>query len=288
MHLFVGERDFEQTGIPGGSRFGRVWSNMWLRIASGQSVRDSQCGFRGYPLCVLRRLPFSSRRYDFEIEVLVKASWAGITLDSLPVSVYYPPASERVSHFDQLRDNARISRVYTKAVIRHFLPKRYGIQFDTERARNRIAWKHPWRALKQLLRERTTPHEVAAACFVGVVVGALPIFGFHTPLILFLATGLRLNRVIAYNAQHLCMPPVVPVLCIEIGYFLRNGEWLVEVSRQTLWNEAPLRLWEWLLGSLILGPALGALSAGVAWVASHLAIRAIRRNRSRRGASPPR
>jgi hypothetical protein len=64
------------------------------------------------------------------------------------------------------------------------------------------------------------------------------------------------------------MPPLVPALCIEAGYFMRHGEWLTEFSLQTLGYQALQRFYEWFLGSLILAPVL---AAGVGVVTYYLA-----------------
>jgi hypothetical protein len=56
------------------------------------------------------------------------------------------------------------------------------------------------------------------------------------------------------------MPPIVPALCIEVGYFVRHGEFLTEISLQTLGSECFYRLWEWIIGACILGPTLALLA----------------------------
>jgi hypothetical protein len=61
----------------------------------------------------------------------------------------------------------------------------------------------------------------------------------------------------------LCMPPLVPALCIEVGYYMRHGTWLTEFSLQTLGYQAVERVYEWFLGSLLVGPLLGLLVGGI-------------------------
>ena len=51
--IVVGKRDFDQESIPGGSRFGRSFSNFWLRLQTGKSIGDTQSTLRNYPLYVL-------------------------------------------------------------------------------------------------------------------------------------------------------------------------------------------------------------------------------------------
>ena len=75
-------------------------------------LRDTQCGLRRYPL--LRALELGGRDdgYAFEAEIVLRAVAAGVRLVEVPVRVVYPPAAERVTHFDSVRDPARIvSRV---------------------------------------------------------------------------------------------------------------------------------------------------------------------------------
>jgi hypothetical protein len=64
---------------------------------------------------------------------------------------------------------------------------------------------------------------------------------------------------VALSASQLCIPPIIPALCIELGYFIRHGRFLTEISLKTIGYEGLERILEWFLGSLILGPALGLL-----------------------------
>ena len=105
---------------------------------------------------------------------------------------------------------------------------------------------------------------------MGVTIGALPIFGAHTVAILFAAGFLRLNKVAAVAVSQLCMPPVVPALCIELGHYLRFGRWLTEFSLRTLGYQGLQRLWEWLLGSLLSGRFWLSLTGAAVFVLAQL------------------
>ena len=106
--LIIGNRVFDDS-VPGISQFGRKFSNFWVKYQTGHSVQDSQSGFRVYPLELLANLKFYTKRYDFEIEILVRAIWRGLKVREIPVSVIYPPEDQRVSHFHKLKDNTRIT-----------------------------------------------------------------------------------------------------------------------------------------------------------------------------------
>ncbi len=266
--LVVGTRDFGRAEVPGSSRFGRSFSNFWLRVQTGVRLGDAQSGFRAYPLEVLENLPLSERRFSFEIEVLVKAAWAGVPLREVPVSVVYPP--DRVSHFHTLWDNLRLSLLNTRLTARALLPWPHRSLVPGPRG-GRLSVLHPWRAVRALLAENSSPARLAAAAALGVFLGVLPLVGCHTLAILVAAGFLRLNRVAAITASQLCMPPLVPALAVETGHYLIYGRFLTEISLRTLGHEALQRLGEWLLGSLILAPLLALPVGGAVWLMARLA-----------------
>lgn len=267
LALVTGCRDFSAANVPGSSRFGRKFSNFWLRLQTGVSLPDTQSGFRIYPVALLTGIDFWCRRYNFEIEVLVRAAWAGLPLQSVPISVYYPPGAERVSHFRGFMDNWRLTLLNTHLTLRSIVPWPHRRLVPTGEE-ERFSLLRPLQSLRRLATENTSPAQLGAAAALGVVIGALPIFGAHAVTILFAAGFLRLNKVVAVGVSNVCMPPLVPALCIELGHFFRFGNWLTEFSLQTLGYQGLQRLWEWLLGSLLLGPLLGALVGGLIYLAA--------------------
>ena len=120
--------------------------------------------------------------------------------------------------------------------------------------------RHPVTTLRKLLTEHATPGELARAAALGTFLATLPLINLHTVVILYAATRLRLNRVMAVAIQNLCMPPVVPVLCVQLGYFMRHGAWLREVNGEIWIRQFHLRLWEWLLGSLVAAPVIALVT----------------------------
>lgn len=120
--LVIGERDLSGKTVPGLSRFGRAFSNFWTKVETGVRVPDTQSGLRVYPLDTTLGLRLFGTRFEFEIEVLVKALWAGIPVHSVPFRVSYPPPEKRVSSFRHFADNARISLMNTCLVARALLP----------------------------------------------------------------------------------------------------------------------------------------------------------------------
>ena len=112
--LIVGERkDLELVQRSGGSKFANKFSNFWFWVQTGKALKDTQTGFRLYPIKKLYGLSFLTSRYEAELELLVFASWHGVKIVSVPVNVYYPAPEERVSHFRPAKDFTRISILNT-------------------------------------------------------------------------------------------------------------------------------------------------------------------------------
>ena len=260
--IVIGARDFSGEHIPGGSRFGRKFSNFWIKLECGVKVSDSQSGFRAYPVGPLSQMKLKGNHYDFEVEVLAKAVWHGLLLVDVPISVHYPPPEERISHFDQWKDNVRLSGRHTLLVLRRLLPWPHKKLVK----RDSNDWKelllHPRKVLSMLLKENSSPAELGVAAGVGLLLATLPLIACHTIAILYVSTKLNLNRLLAINVQHFCAPPFVPAACIALGFYMRNGHWLGIEELNNFVADLQQHFLNWLLGSLVLAPVL-AIVGGV-------------------------
>jgi glycosyltransferase involved in cell wall biosynthesis len=106
---------------PWTSRFGRKFSNFWIVLAGGPRMADSQSGFRIYPLPEVLQLNVAARRYQFEVEVLVKAGWEKRPVIEVPISVSYAPGKKRISHFRPFIDFLRNTWTFTRLITRRIL-----------------------------------------------------------------------------------------------------------------------------------------------------------------------
>ncbi len=263
--IVVGKRDFENADVPGPNRFGRSFSNFWFRVQTSQSLGDVQSGFRAYPLSVLENLSLHEPRYSFEVEVLVKAAWAGVEVRETDIPVCYPP--DRISHFHLFWDNFRLSILNFKLTMRSVAPWPHRkIVSSRDGPEKKITVWHPIRSIRTLLTENTSPRQLAAAGALGVLLGTLPLVACHTIVILFAASFFRLNKIAALSTSQLCMPPIIPGLCIETGYFMRHGRFLTEISLETIGYQALERFYEWLIGSLVLAPLMAILTGGIVYL----------------------
>ncbi|HES59333.1 MAG: DUF2062 domain-containing protein [Calditrichaceae bacterium] len=267
LSIVLGARDFESTDTPESSKFGRKFSNFWVRVSTGVSVSDSQSGFRAYPVDALRRLRCLSRRYNYEVEILVKGIWAGLAVQSVNITVNYNPETIEASHFRPFVDNARISLTYTYLVTRNLFPLPHRVLYGPKTAeRIKSFFINPFRGLKLLVTEKSSPRQIMFAVMLGIFLATLPLIAIHSVAIVFVATRLKLNRLIALNVSHFCAPPIVPGMAVELGYFLRNGTFLTEFTVQTLGHEALQRIGDYLLGSIILAPILAMLAGLITYL----------------------
>jgi glycosyltransferase involved in cell wall biosynthesis len=104
--------------VPWTSRFGRKFSNFWVFVSGGPRMRDSQSGFRIYPLPEAMNLGVIARRYQFEVEILVRAGWKEIPVIEAPVNVDYAAAGQRISHFRPFVDFMRNSGTFARLIFR--------------------------------------------------------------------------------------------------------------------------------------------------------------------------
>ncbi|HVW70404.1 MAG TPA: glycosyltransferase family 2 protein [Steroidobacteraceae bacterium] len=119
--MVLGEPVFDASA-PGIRIKGRKISNWWANLETLWSgIHDSLFGFRVYPIAPLLRVMRSSlwmRRFDFDVEAVVRLSWAGLPAINLPAPVrYFTPAEGGVSHFNYLRDNVLLSSMHSRLLL---------------------------------------------------------------------------------------------------------------------------------------------------------------------------
>lgn len=119
--IIMGARNMDQASVPGKSSFGHKFSNFWFKVETGKKLSDTQSGYRLYPIRQLQNIRFITKKYEFEIEVLVRASWAGVEMTEVPVRVFYAEKEKRISHFRPFTDFSRISVLNTVLVLITFL-----------------------------------------------------------------------------------------------------------------------------------------------------------------------
>jgi glycosyltransferase involved in cell wall biosynthesis len=204
--IIIGKRNMDQVGIPGKSNFGRNFSNFWFRFETGLRLDDTQSGFRLYPIQRLQNTTFITRKFEFEIEVLVRAAWAGIPVCEVPVKVFYPAKEMRISHFRPVRDFTRISILNTALVaitLLYILPRNFIRSFS--------GGKGFWRNVSDMLfKTAESDFTKAASVGFGVFMSIFPIWGLQLIVAIGLAFLLKLNKSLVIISANLSIPPMIP------------------------------------------------------------------------------
>ncbi|MRR05371.1 MAG: glycosyltransferase family 2 protein [Deltaproteobacteria bacterium] len=91
------------------NRFG-VWC---VKKKTGFEITDSQSGFRYYSTRILRNIELTADGYALEMEVLMKAWRAGLTIGSLPIAARVADGRS-TSHFRPVRDTWNICMTFLK------------------------------------------------------------------------------------------------------------------------------------------------------------------------------
>ena len=258
--VIIGARNMAQDGIPSKSSFGHKFSNFWFWFETGLRAPDTQSGYRLYPLAPLRGKRFFTRKYEFEIEVLVRGAWAGGRVESVPISVYYAPGKERVTHFRPFTDFSRISVLNTVLVVITLL------YIKPRQFIRALFKKETYTNLRALLfdAEESTQKKVLSVAF-GVFMGIIPIWGFQLVAAIFLAVVLRLNKYLVILTANISLPPMIPAiiyLSYVTGGFLVHKPIRVAFDHTLSVASIHQNFVQYFVGSWIFA-AVAALSAGL-------------------------
>ncbi len=258
--LLVGDRNMGRDGIPGKSSMGNKFSNFWYLVVTGRQLTDTQSGYRLYPLHIVNPIKLYTNKFEYEIEIIVKASWRGVDVRNIPIKVFYE--ENRVTHFRPFWDITRIVMLYMWFVLASFF---YIHPRDKYRQFRDKGFKRFWN--EDILKSDEPAHKKAAAVALGVFVGISPFWGFHTLIVFLMAAVLKLNKVIAFIFSNISIPPLIPVIIYasyQAGSVLTgNGfSWELSLSDFDSGAEVMEGLGQYLLGSF----ALAGITAILLWI----------------------
>ncbi len=216
--LLIGSRNMNQDHIPGKSSFGNKFSNFWFWFETGIKLEDTQSGFRIYPLAAMKVRRYWTTKFEFEIEVIVKAAWEGIPVKNVPVQIHYDSKETRISHFRPFRDFTRISVLNTVLVtlaLLYHIPRRFTKKLTRENIRIFVQ--------TQLLNKDESIGKKAASVGFGFFMGIFPIWGYQLLVGIPLAHLLKMNKSLFIVAANISIPPLIPVIIYfsyQLGGFI--------------------------------------------------------------------
>ncbi|MCC6286294.1 MAG: DUF2062 domain-containing protein [Chitinophagaceae bacterium] len=264
--IIIGSRNLNQKNMPGKNTFGNRFSNFWFKVETGISMPDTQSGYRLYPIQYFKNTQFFTRKYEFEIEVLVRAVWKGLDITSVPVSVYYAPKGERITHFRPFKDFFRIGVLNTILVLIAFLyikPRNFISSLFRKESREAFIRDH-------LINVNEPDYIKALSIALGIFMGIVPIWGFQLVTAIFLAILLRLNKALVIIAANISIPPMIPLI-VFFSYktgaiWMENGGGSLLFSRDLSFESVKNNFQQYIYGSITLAFIAAIVSGIITWI----------------------
>lgn len=275
--LILGNRNMTQEGIPSKSSFGNRFSNFWYWVETGDKQPDTQTGYRLYPIEEYKDLHFQTRKFEFEIEVLIRSSWRGIKVKSVDVEVKYFHGEERISHFRPFKDFFRISilnAILTTIALLYIKPRDFVMYFFKNNLKKIF--------IEQITTNSESDEKLSFTLAFGVFMGIVPIWGFQMLVAFSLAQLMKLNKTLVIIAANISLPPLIPFIMIgsywmgglvigdtNMQIIIDNYKYIESGEYRTFFNEMGHSFYQYLLGGFL----LAFISGIITFVISYLAIK---------------
>lgn len=243
--VIMGSRNMEHESVPGKSSFGNKFSNFWFKLETWITLPDTQTGFRVYPLEPIKKMYFFTKKFEFEIEVIVRLAWKNVKFHPVAIRVLYD-MEERVSHFRPGRDFFRISvlnSVLVLGALFYYYPKKL-FSYNT---------------IETIKREAIKPNESnfmkALSLGFGVFMGIIPLWGFQLLIGIPLSVLFKMNKVLFVAAANISIPPMIPFILYAsmiVGQFIVGGE----INHETIFSleleDVQRNAYQYLIGAIAL------------------------------------
>ncbi|TSA29709.1 MAG: DUF2062 domain-containing protein [Bacteroidetes bacterium] len=258
--IVIGARNMKQKDVPGTSSFGHKFSIFWFRVETGLKIPDVQSGFRLYPLERISSIRnFYSSKYEFEVEVLVRLAWRGVSILPVPVKIWYGSEEERVSHFRKGVDFTRTSLLNTILVAAALLWVR---PFHFARGLRKMSFREIVR--EYFIDSEDSNAKLAWSLALGIFIGVSPFWGYQMVVAVALAHFFKLNKFVSLVASNISIPPMIPVILFcsyTIGGLIIGTETAhLKYSSGIDFQWIKQNLIQYIVGSFVFGALLSPLT----------------------------
>ena len=102
--MLIGNRMLKAKNMPLVRLLTNKTMSWFISIVAGQSIPDSQCGFRLIKRQVLEKVKLGTTKYETESEIIIEASRQGFKIESIPIKSIYSGEKSKINPFiDTLR-----------------------------------------------------------------------------------------------------------------------------------------------------------------------------------------
>ncbi len=259
--LLIGSRNMNQENVPKKSSFGNKFSNFWFWFETGIKLEDTQSGYRLYPLQFIPNR-FFTKKFEFEIEVIVRTAWKNVPVKNIPVKILYDP-NERVTHFRPFRDFTRISILNTILVaitLLYIKPRNFLMSFKKKSFNEFL--------IENIFENTDSNSKIAASIALGVFVGIAPFWGFQTIIAISLAVFLKWNKALAFAFSNISIPPMIPFIILgslKMGSFFVSEKIRLIPQNKITFDFVKNNLMQYVIGSFILATVTAILFGVVSY-----------------------
>lgn len=178
QRIIVGSRMHSRENIPRARYNSMHVARFFISLAANRFIEDTQCGFRLYPLDLIRRMTLTQNGYVTESEILIKAGDMGVGIDFVRIGAIY---GEIRSHFRPILDVTAI----TTYIISYF-PLKYFSEA--------ILADKPFTYRRDNLRDKIAGNQIVDNLFKMItVVTVIPL------TIVFLLLYVGLSKIVSNN-----------------------------------------------------------------------------------------
>jgi len=252
----IGARNLNAKGMPRKNSFANKFSNFWYWAETGHKLQDTQSGFRLYPVKEVNKIKFLSTKFEFEVEVMVKASWRGVLVKNIPIRVLYDPV-ERVSHYRPFKDFVRISAINTwllTIAIIYIKPRDFYRKFKQK------GFKRFFK--EDLIGNNDSTLKKSLSIALGTFIGISPFWGFHSILAIVIATFLKLNKTISFAFSNVSFPIFIPFIIygsLKMGAWVLNNKLRLKFEQINSDFDVKAHLIQYIVGSFVLAISMAVL-----------------------------
>lgn len=176
--IILGSRMHEKEKIPRARYNSMLIARFFVSLAANQFIEDTQCGFRLYPLSLIKKMTLTTDRYVTETEILIKAGDMGFKIRTVKIGALY---GAQTSHFRAVRDVDAITAYVTSyQLIKWF--------------KESVTSDRPYTYSTNHIRDRIGKNKFINRCFQTL--SALTIYPL---MVLFLFEYLFFSRIIKNN-----------------------------------------------------------------------------------------
>jgi len=99
--IVIGDRMSDISDMPTARRFSNKITSFFVRLWTGEKIRDSQCGFRLIKISVLEKIDLRIQRYQTETELILEGARLGAKFAYVPVPTIYNDQPSNIDAFSE-------------------------------------------------------------------------------------------------------------------------------------------------------------------------------------------